>query len=111
MAIVAFVLVIVLAAIAPKGHELDAAPLTIAAVQGGGEQGTSALDVPSQQVTDALLEAAATIQPSADLDLVVWPENGIDVNNESFEGSDQHAAVAAEAARLGVPFSVGTHGA
>jgi len=107
MAIVAIVLVIVLAAIAPKGHELDAAPLTIAAVQGGGEQGTSALDVPSQQVTDALLEATATIQPSADLDLVVWPENGIDVNNESFEGSTQHAAVAAEAARLGVPFSVG----
>ena len=101
------VIVIVLAAIAPEGHELDAAPLTIAAVQGGGEQGTSALDVPSQQVTHALLEATATIQPSDELDLVVWPENGIDVDDEPFEGSAQHAAVAAEAARLGVPFSVG----
>jgi len=107
MALLAIVVVIVLAAIAPEGHELDAAPLTIAAVQGGGEQGTSALDVPSQQVTDALLEATRTIEPSDELDLVVWPENGIDVNNEPFEGSAEHAAVTAEAARLGVPFSVG----
>jgi apolipoprotein N-acyltransferase len=107
LAIVAILVVILLAAVAPKGHELDAAPLTIAAVQGGGEQGTSALDVPSQQVTDALLAATATIEPTDDLDLVAWPENGIDVDDEPFEGSADHAAVAAEAARLGVPFSVG----
>jgi apolipoprotein N-acyltransferase len=107
LALLAIVLVIVVAAIAPEGHELDAAPLTIAAVQGGGEQGTSALDVPSQQVTDALLAATATIEPGDELDLVVWPENGIDVDDEPFEGSADHAAVAAEAARLGVPFSVG----
>lgn len=107
LALLAIVLVIVLAAIAPEGHELDAEPLTIAAVQGGGDQGTSALDVPSQQVTDALLAATATIEPSDELDLVVWPENGVDVNNEPFEGSADHAAIAAEAARLGVPFSVG----
>src|SRR5262249_41626300 len=75
--------------------------------RGGGEQGASALDVPSQQVTDALLEATRTIEPRPELDLVVWPENGIDVDNEPFEGSADHAAVAAEAARLGVPFSVG----
>jgi apolipoprotein N-acyltransferase len=107
LALLAIVLVIVLAAIAPEGHELDAAPLTIAAVQSGGDQGTSALDVPSQQVTDALLAATATIEPSDALDLVVWPENGVDVNGEPFEGSADHAAIAAEAARLGVPFSVG----
>ena len=107
LALLAIVVVIVLAAIAPEGHELDAQPLTIAAVQGGGDQGTSALDVPSQQVTDALLAATATIEPSDELDLVVWPENGVDVNNEPFEGSANHAAITAEAARLGVPFSVG----
>jgi apolipoprotein N-acyltransferase len=99
--------VIVLALVAPRGHELDADPLTIAAVQGGGEQGTSALDVPSALVTQALLEATATIEPSDELDLVVWPENGIDVDDEPFAGSADHAAVTAEAARLGVPFSVG----
>ncbi|HZB39619.1 MAG TPA: apolipoprotein N-acyltransferase, partial [Ilumatobacter sp.] len=107
LALLAIVLVIVLAAIAPEGRELDTAPLTVAAVQGGGEQGTSALDVPSQQVTDALLAATATIDPSAELDLVVWPENGIDVDDEPFAGSADHAAVTSEAARLGVPFSVG----
>ena len=107
LALVAVLVVIVLGLAAPKGHELDAEPLTIAAVQGGGEQGTSALDVPSALVTQALLEATATIQPSDELDLVVWPENGIDVDDEPFAGSAAHAAVAAEAARLAVPFSVG----
>jgi hypothetical protein len=42
IALLAIVLLIVLAAIAPKGSDADAEPLTIAAVQGGGEQGTSA---------------------------------------------------------------------
>jgi apolipoprotein N-acyltransferase len=106
-ALAAIVVLIVLAALAPRAHEMDQPPLTIAAVQGGGEQGTSALDVPSDQVTQALLDATATIEPSDELDLVVWPENGIDVDGEPFVGSDEHAAVAAEAARLGVPFSVG----
>jgi apolipoprotein N-acyltransferase len=106
-ALLAIVVIIVLAAVAPEGHELDAEPVTIAAVQGGGEQGTSALDVPSSRVTAALLEATQTIEPDPELDVVVWPENGIDVDGEPFVGSVQHAAVAAEAARLGVPFSVG----
>lgn len=81
--------------------------LTIAAVQGGGEQGTSALDVPSRVVTERHLEATRTIEPSDDLDLVVWPENGIDVNRAPFAGSEAAEAIAAEAARLGVPFAVG----
>jgi apolipoprotein N-acyltransferase len=107
LGLVGVVVMIVVALIAPKGHELDAEPLTIAAVQGGGEQGTSALDVPSARVTQALLEATATIEPNDELDLVVWPENGVDVDDEPFVGSADHAAITAEAARLGVPFSVG----
>ena len=107
LALAAIVVILVLAAIAPEGHVLDRLPLTIAAVQGGGEQGTSALDVPSSSVTAALLEATRTIEPDDELDLVVWPENGIDVDDEPFVGSEQHALVTAEAARLGVPFSVG----
>ncbi len=106
-ALLAIVVVIALSAVAPEGHDLDREPLTIAAVQGGGEQGTSALDVPSSQVTQALLDTTATIEPDPRLDLVVWPENGIDVDGEPFAGSADHQAVAAEAARLGVPFSVG----
>ncbi len=107
IALAAVVALIALAAVAPEGSDVDAQPLTIAAVQGGGQQGTSALDVPSSRVTQAHLDATATIQPNRDLDLVVWPENGIDVNNEPFVGSAAQRAIAAEAGRLGVPFSVG----
>jgi apolipoprotein N-acyltransferase len=107
VALAAIVVVCAVAALAPSGRDLDREPLTIAAVQGGGRQGTSALDVPSRLVTQALLEATATIERDDELDLVVWPENGIDVDDEPFEGSDAHRAVTAEADRLGVPFSVG----
>ena len=103
-----FVVVVVVAGgIAPDGHDVDAAPMTIAAVQGGGEQGTTALEVPSSLVTRRHLEATRTIQPSPELDLVVWPENGIDVNRRSFVESEQYSLVAGEAARLGVPLAVG----
>jgi apolipoprotein N-acyltransferase len=101
------VTVVVAAAGAPEGYDVDAAPMTIAAVQGGGEQGTTALEVPSSLVTRRHLEATRTIDPSPELDLVVWPENGIDVNRRSFVDSEQYALVAAEAARLGVPLAVG----
>lgn len=98
--------IVAISSVAPRGFDLDR-ELTIAAVQGGGEQGTTALDVPSRVVTERHLAATATIEPSDDLDLVVWPENGIDVNREPFAGSAAAGAVAAEAARLGVPFAVG----
>ena len=105
-AIGAVCLVVLLAAGAPAGRATGES-LAIAAVQGGGEQGTSALDVPSRVVTERHLEATASIEPSDDLDLVVWPENGIDVNGQAFADSAAAAAIATEAARLGVPFAVG----
>jgi apolipoprotein N-acyltransferase len=100
-------LVIAIAAAAPRGHDRDLDPMTIAAVQGGGEQGTTALDVPSSLVSERHLEATRTIEPSPDLDLVVWPENGIDVDGEPFTESEAYELVVAVAARLGVPLSVG----
>jgi apolipoprotein N-acyltransferase len=100
----AVVVVIVLALVAPRG-EATGATLDIAAVQGGGEQGTSALDVPSIEVTNAHLAATATIAPDPSLDLVLWPENVVDTND--FANSEQYRAIAAQAARLGVPFAVG----
>jgi apolipoprotein N-acyltransferase len=90
--------------VAPRGQDTGET-LQVAAVQGGGRQGTSALEVPSREVTERHLEATSTIEADAALDLVVWPENTIDV--DTFDGSWQHAAVAAEAARLGVPIAVG----
>jgi apolipoprotein N-acyltransferase len=101
---VAVVAVLLLALVAPRGSTTGET-LSIAAVQGGGEQGTSALEVPSSLVTQRHLDTTATIVVDPDLDLVVWPENTIDV--PLFEGSTEHDAVAAEAARLGVPIAVG----
>jgi apolipoprotein N-acyltransferase len=82
-------------------------------VQGGGEQGTSALEVPSSLVTERHLEATRTIPDDAELDLVLWPENTVDVRRASvpgdqlFDGSDIYVDIAAQAARLDAPFAVG----
>jgi apolipoprotein N-acyltransferase len=93
-----------LAVVAPRGSGTSVL-LEVAAVQGGGEQGTSSLDVPTALVTERHVEATQTIDPDDSLDLVLWPENVIDV--EDFESSEELAAVTAEAQRLGVPFAVG----
>lgn len=106
VALGAVVVVLVAAGLAPEGHDTGRT-VRIAAVQGGGEQGTRALDVPSDQVTDAHVAATETISPDDGIDLVVWPENSIDVDDEPFDGSRDHALVAAQAARLGVPVVVG----
>ena len=105
LGLAAVVVLIVLSGVAPEGGDTGAA-VRIAAVQGGGEQGTRALDVPSDRVTAAHIAATETIAPGA-ADLVVWPENAIDVDGEPFAGSADHARVAAQAARLGVPLVVG----
>lgn len=80
--------------------------LTVAAVQGGGEQGTRAIYTSSREVTERHLAATRTIEPGT-VDLVVWPENVIDVNGMPFDQSLEFSEVAAEARRLGVPFAVG----
>lgn len=96
--------VVALSAVAPTGADTGS-ELRIAAVQGGGEQGTSALDVPSIVVTERHLEATATIEADPELDLVFWPENTIDV--ATFETSEVVPLIVAEAERLGVPIAVG----
>lgn len=90
--------------VAPRGNETGET-LRIALVQGGGEQGTSALEVPSILVTERHLEATRSIDPDPDLDLVFWPENTIDV--DIFETSEVVPLIAAEARRLDVPIAVG----
>jgi apolipoprotein N-acyltransferase len=100
----AIVVVLVLAIVAPRGADTGAT-LDIAAVQGGGQQGTTALDVPSIQVTNAHLAATETIAPDPSLDLVLWPENVVDTND--FANSEQYREIAYQARRLGVPFAVG----
>jgi apolipoprotein N-acyltransferase len=102
--IVAAAAMLALAIVAPRGHGTGEL-LDVAAVQGGGEQGTRALDVPTRVVTDRHVAASRAIQPDGSLDLVLWPENVIDTVD--FATSEQLRLVAAEAARLGVPVAVG----
>ena len=84
--------------------DFKSASLTIAAVQGGGPQGTHAIDTSAEDVLQRHLAATARIEPGS-VDLVVWPENVIDV--DTFEGSRELDLVAAEAKRVGAPFAVG----
>lgn len=103
----AVVAVLVLAAwIAPRGTDTGRT-LTVATVQGGGEQGTSALDVPALLVTERHLTTTAGIDAGTRLDLVLWPENVITMRDEPFEGSWINDLVAEQAARLRVPLSAG----
>jgi len=99
--VVAFV---ALAAVAPTSSPTGET-LRVAAVQGGGDQGTSALDVPSSLVTERHLEATRSIDSDSEVDLVLWPENAIDLVR--FAGSDVEASIVAEAQRLGAPIAVG----
>lgn len=103
----AAVALVAFSAFAPSGRNLPDGEVSVAAVQGGGRQGTSALEVPSEMVTAAHLEATSSISADAGVDVVVWPENAIDVNRESFASSEVALRLASEAQRLGVPFLIG----
>ena len=96
--------VVAISALAPRGHGTGVF-LDIAAVQGGGEQGTRADEVPSAVVTERHLDATRSISPDDELDLVLWPENVVDV--PELAGSAELDAITAEAQRLSVPISVG----
>ena len=98
------VALIALGTVAPSGHD-NGRTLTIALVQGGGPQGTRAADTDPQVVFDRHLAATRTIDRP--VDLVVWPENVIDVNGVAFADSPERAAVAEEASRLHAPIAVG----
>ncbi|MGZ4700069.1 MAG: apolipoprotein N-acyltransferase [Ilumatobacteraceae bacterium] len=101
----AIVIVIIAATVAPDGVRSTRPPtLRVAIVQGGGPQGTRAINSDPRVVVDRHLVATRTIPPGA-ADLVVWPENVIDV--PEFAGSRELTEVTAEAARIGVPLAVG----
>lgn len=79
--------------------------MRIAAVQGGGPQGTLGVDTNFRIVFERHLLATQTITPGDNVDVVIWPENVIDV--AEFSESAELKEVAAEAQRLEAPFVVG----
>lgn len=119
-ALLAVVALLVIAAVAPSGNSTGRT-LRVAAVQGGGRQGTHAVDIVRcntegerddagpdsgpRCVTDRQLAATRTLLASDDIDVVVWPENAIDV--DAFANSVEFTEVAAEAKRLDATFLVG----
>lgn len=68
---------LVLAAVAPQGHGTGR-EISVALVQGGGPQGTHAVDTDERRVTERHLEASEAVEPG--FDLVVWPEDVVDVD-------------------------------
>jgi apolipoprotein N-acyltransferase len=80
--------------------------ITIAVVQGGGPQGTRYEAGQEPEVFQRHLETTRTIADDAEVDLVVWPENAINVQG-SFEYHEWRQELTAEAARIGAPILAG----
>lgn len=72
------VLVALAAAVAPDGRATGT--LDAAVVQGGGPRGTRAVDEPDAPVFERHLAASAAVPPG--LDLVLWPEDVVDVEGD-----------------------------
>ncbi len=96
-------LIVCAGVIAPKGRDTGETR-TIAAVQGGGPQGTLAINTNPRDVVERHLAATRAIT-SENLDMVIWPENVIDVAD--FYDSVERIEIAEQAARLNAPFVVG----
>jgi apolipoprotein N-acyltransferase len=86
------------------GQDVKAMGLRVAAVQGGGPQGTHAIHTDPREVVERHLAATRTIEAGS-VDLVVWPENVVDVYR--FADSVERTEIATEAARIGAPIAVG----
>lgn len=65
------------AELAPRGEQTGR--LDVAAVQGGGERGTRAIDTDERIVFERHLDASADVR---DADLVLWPEDVVDVEDD-----------------------------
>lgn len=99
----AVVLALGAAAGAPDGRDTGEA-LRVAVVQGGGPQGTLADDTDPREVFERHLEASELIEPP--VDLVLWPENVIDVEGPLLE-IQEGEEVADLARRLSATLVVG----
>lgn len=103
-ALAAAALLAVAGAVAPHGRD-SGTVLRIAAVQGGGPQGTLAIETSPREVVERHLAATRSLDPGAGIDVVVWPENVVTVRD--FSSSTEREEIAAQSARLGAPILVG----
>jgi apolipoprotein N-acyltransferase len=94
---------VVAGAVVPHGHRIGI--VRMALVQGGGPQGTRAINDDSAEVFKRHEVASADVP--ADVQMVVWPENVISVPDGSFSESALRLRIEALARRQGVPYVVG----
>jgi apolipoprotein N-acyltransferase len=87
LACVAVVAVAALAAaVAPRGHNTGK-PLRVAVVHGGGPQGTRAINTDPRKVFDRHLAASQSVRTP--VDLVLWPEDVVDINADNPTAGEQ----------------------
>jgi apolipoprotein N-acyltransferase len=80
----------------------------LTAIQGGGEQGTHAVNTDPREVFLRHLALTKSLRPDATRTAVVWPENVINVSATGlFFDSREYTELLIEAKRLEVPFVVG----
>ncbi|WP_426571234.1 apolipoprotein N-acyltransferase [Aquihabitans sp. McL0605] len=84
----------------PTGKEID-----IALVQGGGAQGTRAINTDRRKVFQRHLDASAKVPPG--MDLVLWPENVVDTDF-AVQKAQEGVELQELARRLDAPLAVGT---
>ena len=94
---------VVTGVVSPDGGRADAI-LNVAAVQGGGPRGFRKDDVDERLVFEAQLAASAALP--AGLDLVVWPEDVVDVEGDIVDAPEA-GEVAALARRTGATVVAG----
>jgi apolipoprotein N-acyltransferase len=99
---VSLVVLLMLAAVAPRAHDIGS--LRAGVVQGGGAQGTTVEEVPPSVVFQRHLDAAATLPDG--LDVVLLPEDVAEVSGP-FETSAAGQQVAELARRLDAVVMIG----
>lgn len=95
---------LVVSLLAPKGHPTGKA-IDVAFVQGGGAQGTRAINTDRNKVFERHLEASQDVP--AGMDLVLWPEDVVDTDRD-VQDSVAGTQLQALAQQLESPLVVGT---
>jgi apolipoprotein N-acyltransferase len=93
---------VALAAVAPRGERVD--EIDVALVQGGGPQGTQAVDTDDRVVFERHLAASEEVPEGTDL--VVWPEDIVDIDGAVVDAPEA-AEIADLARRLDATVVVG----
>jgi apolipoprotein N-acyltransferase len=102
--VVAALVVLGVSAVAPKGTPTGK-EIQVAFVQGGGPQGTRAINTNRRKVFDRHMQASDEVP--AGMDLVLWPENVVDTDFD-VQDAEEGQELQALARRLDAPLSVGT---